>query len=248
MLSTILIIIIGAAVAGFIQGLSGFAFGMVSMSFWVWFLDPVLASVLTVFGGLVGQLVALFRLRKAIKITTLAPYLMGGLCGIPLGVWLLPLLNADYFKLGLGLLLVIWSPLMLMSNYIPPLNINNKYVDGSVGVIGGVMSGIGGFSGVIPTLWCSLRGMEKEAQRNIIQSFNLIILTATMAFYLVSGTVSPVMLPLFAVVLPAMLIPTLFGIRLYHAISEKNFRRVVIGLLGISGVVMLLHSFFTFYS
>lgn len=31
----LLLILVGAAAAGFVQGLSGFAFGMVSMSFWV---------------------------------------------------------------------------------------------------------------------------------------------------------------------------------------------------------------------
>ena len=41
---------LGAAVAGFVQGLSGFAFGMVSMSFWAWALDPRLAAALAVFG------------------------------------------------------------------------------------------------------------------------------------------------------------------------------------------------------
>ena len=33
------LVALGAAVAGFVQGLSGFAFGMVSMSFWAWALD-----------------------------------------------------------------------------------------------------------------------------------------------------------------------------------------------------------------
>ena len=31
----------GAAVAGFVQGLSGFTFGMVAMSFCVWGIEPV---------------------------------------------------------------------------------------------------------------------------------------------------------------------------------------------------------------
>lgn len=36
----ILVVALGAAVAGFVQGLSGFAFGMVAMSFWAWVLEP----------------------------------------------------------------------------------------------------------------------------------------------------------------------------------------------------------------
>ena len=36
----------GAAVAGLVQGISGFAFAMVAMSIWVWGIEPRLAAVL----------------------------------------------------------------------------------------------------------------------------------------------------------------------------------------------------------
>ena len=39
------LIALGAMVAGFVQGLSGFAFGMVAMSFWAWSLEPQVAAV-----------------------------------------------------------------------------------------------------------------------------------------------------------------------------------------------------------
>ena len=49
--SMYLVIALGAAVAGFVQGLSGFAFGMVAMSFWAWVLPPQEAAALSVFGS-----------------------------------------------------------------------------------------------------------------------------------------------------------------------------------------------------
>jgi len=54
MSSVYLVVAIGAVVAGFVQGLSGFAFGLVAMSFWAWVLDPKLAATLAVFGALTG--------------------------------------------------------------------------------------------------------------------------------------------------------------------------------------------------
>ena len=39
-----MVVALGAGVAGFVQGLSGFAFGMVAMSFWAWVLEPQLGS------------------------------------------------------------------------------------------------------------------------------------------------------------------------------------------------------------
>ncbi|HRO21293.1 MULTISPECIES: TSUP family transporter [Alcaligenes] len=55
---------VGAIVAGFVQGLSGFAFGMVAMSCWAWFLEPQLAAVLAVCGAWTGQMIAAFTRRR----------------------------------------------------------------------------------------------------------------------------------------------------------------------------------------
>ena len=60
----------GAVVAGFVQGLSGFAFSMVSMSIWVWALDPKLAAVMAVFGSLVGQVIGVFSVPRTLSLPT----------------------------------------------------------------------------------------------------------------------------------------------------------------------------------
>jgi len=51
---TLVLIAAGAALAGFAQGVSGFAFALVALSVWAWGVDPRLAVVLSVFGSLVG--------------------------------------------------------------------------------------------------------------------------------------------------------------------------------------------------
>lgn len=235
------IVAIGAAAAGFVQGLSGFAFGMVAMSFWAWVLDPRLAAALAVFGALTGQLLAVFSVRRGFNWPLLWPFLLGGLAGIPLGVLVLPHLDMDWFKAVLGALLALWCPVMLMAQRLPRIG-GNRWGDGAVGLVGGVLGGIGGFAGSVPTLWCALRGFNKDTQRAVIQNFNLSMLSVTMAIYLVTGIVTRDMAPMFAVVAPAMLIPTLFGTRLYIGISEVTFRRMVLGLLTCSGLTLLASS------
>lgn len=235
------IVAVGAAVAGFVQGLSGFAFGMVAMSFWAWVLDPRLAAALAVFGALTGQLLAVFSVRRGFNWPLLWPFLLGGLAGIPLGVLILPHLDMDWFKAVLGALLALWCPVMLMAQRLPRIG-GNRWGDGAVGLVGGVMGGIGGFAGSVPTLWCTLRGFGKDTQRAVIQNFNLSMLAVTMATYLATGIVTGDMAPMFAVVAPAMLIPTLLGTRLYIGISEVAFRRLVLGLLTCSGLTLLASS------
>ena len=237
--SVYLVVALGAVVAGFVQGLSGFAFGMVAMSFWAWVLEPRLAATLAVFGALTGQVLAAATVRRGFDWRRLLPFVAGGLAGIPLGVALLPHLDMHWFKAILGLLLAVWCPAMLLSSRLPRITAGGRLADGAVGLAGGVMGGIGGFTGALPTLWCTLRGYEKDAQRSIIQNFNLSMLAVTMGTYLATGVVTREMLPLFAIVAPAMLVPTLLGARLYIGISEARFRQIVLGLLTASGVALL---------
>ncbi|RYX89843.1 MAG: sulfite exporter TauE/SafE family protein [Comamonadaceae bacterium] len=225
--------------AGFVQGLSGFAFGMVAMSFWAWSLEPRLAAVLTVFGSLTGQVIAAISVRRALDLRLLLPFVIGGLVGIPLGLWLLPRLDVVAFKAVLGTFLVLWCPTMLLASRLPRVTGGGRVADAAVGLSGGVMGGLGGFTGVLPTLWCTLRGYDKDTQRAIIQNFNLSMLAVTMLAYLATGMVTRDMLPMFAVVAPAMLVPALLGAKLYIGISEARFRQVVLGLLTLSGVALL---------
>ncbi|MNT43176.1 hypothetical protein D3C72_1796320 [compost metagenome] len=76
----------------------------------------------------------------------------------------------------------------------------------------------------------------------VIQNFNLATLAMTMAAYVGKGIVTREMLPMFLVVAPAMLVPTLLGTRLYLGISEATFRKVVLTLLTVSGVALLATS------
>jgi uncharacterized membrane protein YfcA len=233
------LLVVGAMVAGFVQGLSGFAFGMVAMSIWVWGVEPHVAAVMVVFGGLTGQLVAAVSSRRGLRMAALWPFLAGAVVGIPIGVAVLPLMNPVLFKLTLGLLLMVFCPAMLLAQRFPRIQFGGRLADGVAGAAGGVMGGIGGFTGVIPTLWLTLRGFDKELQRSLIQNFNLAALSMTMAAYLVTGVVTRDMIPLFALVAPALLIPSLLGARLYVGLSEIGFRRVVLALLTASGVVMV---------
>ncbi|WP_137190920.1 sulfite exporter TauE/SafE family protein [Stenotrophomonas rhizophila] len=240
--SVYLVVALGAIVAGFVQGLSGFAFGMVAMSFWAWTLDPRLAATLSVFGALVGQLLAVFTVRRGFNLRLLLPFVLGGLAGILLGVAVLPHLDMAWFKALLGGFLALWCPVMLMARSLPPITVGGRLGDTVAGMAGGVLSGIGGFAGPVPTLWATLRGFGKDEQRAVIQNFNLSMLLVTMGVYLGSGVVTVQMLPYFAIVAPAMLVPTLLGARLYIGISEARFRQIVLGLLTASGVALLASS------
>ncbi|MDP9909927.1 putative membrane protein YfcA [Variovorax boronicumulans] len=232
-------VIVGAVLAGFVQGLSGFAFGMVAMSVWAWTLEPQLAALLALFGALTGQVIAAVTVRRSFDKRILWPFVAGGLVGVPFGVWLLPHLDLVLFKLCLGVLLVLWCPAMLMSQHLPKVAFGGRFADGVAGAIGGAMAGIGGFSGTIPTLWCTLRGFQRDTQRAVIQNFNLSMLSVAFAVHLASGSIGRSVVPLLVLVAAAVAVPVLLGARLYIGISEVAFRKIVLSLLTLSGVAML---------
>jgi len=237
--STVIVVLLGAILAGFVQGLSGFAFGMVSMSIWVWVLPPNVAAALAILGALVGQLMGAFTVRRGFEWPRLLPFLAGGLCGIPLGALVLRVLDPILFRACLGAVLLTVCPLMLMAGRLPSIQGVGRGADVVIGVIGGIMSTLGGFAGTVPALWCTLRGWDKAAQRAIIQNFSLAILAVSAVVYLASGMLPVQSLSLLAVVLPAMLIPGFLGARVYVGISEQSFRRIVLGLLILSGLVLV---------
>ena len=234
------VLIAGAVIAGFVQGLSGFAFSLVATSIWIWTLPPQLVAVMSVFGALTGQLVSALTTRRPLLLPRLAPLLAGGLCGLPLGVWLLPRLDSASFQLGVGALLALWCPLMLLSGRIPHITVGGRWADAAAGVAGGAAGAIGGFTGPLPTLWCTLRGWDKDQLRSVIQNFNLVMLAVTFASYLATGLVTRAMLPQLAVVAPALLLPVLLGTRLYAGLSPEAFRRLVLVLLAITGAALLV--------
>ncbi|WP_076998726.1 sulfite exporter TauE/SafE family protein [Variovorax sp. KK3] len=240
--SLYLVVALGAIVAGFVQGLSGFAFGLVAMSFWAWTVEPKLAAVLALFGALTGQVIAAVTVRRGFDRALLLPFVLGGLVGVPIGVWLLPSLDVALFKACLGTLLVIWCPAMLMARRLPHVKAGGRTADGIAGMIGGICGGLGGFTGAIPTLWCTLRGMEKDVQRSVVQNFNLSMQVVAFALYLSAGLVELRMLPYLGIVAVAVLVPVLLGARLYIGISEARFRQIVLGLLTLSGVALLSSS------
>lgn len=233
-----LLLVTGAAIAGFVQGVSGFAFSMVAMSIWAFGLEPRVASVMAVFGGMTGQWLSALTLRRGLHLDRLWPFLAGGALGVPLGVWLVPQVSPRAFLLVLGSVLVVCCPAMMLSR-LPHLDRGGRTADALAGAGGGVMAALAGFSGVVPTLWMTLRGWDKDTQRAVVQNFNLVVLTATMVATIASGTITREMLPMFALVAPALVIPSLLGTRVYLGLSQARFRRIVLSLLTLSGAAML---------
>lgn len=236
---TVLLVLLGTCCAGFVSGLAGFAFGLISLSIWVWSLDPHLLAPMVVFGSLIAQLVAFGAMRRSLDWRRLLPFVGGGAIGVPVGVLLLHSIDVATFRATVGLVLVFYCSAMLLVAQLPPIRFGGQLADAAIGLIGGTMGGLAGLSGPAPTLWCNLRGWERDVQRGIFQTFNLAMHAITLTVYGLSGALDGAMLQMFALMLPAVLLPTWLGMQLYRRLSDTLFRRLILGLLLLSGAVLL---------
>lgn len=241
-MSELWVLAFGAAVAGLVQGISGFAFAMVAMAIWVWGVDPALAAVMAVFGGLTGQIISVIRVRRGWHVDLLWPFVLGSAIGIPIGTRILPMLDANSFKLVLGSLLVVCCSAMLATDNLPHFKRGGRLADAFVGLLGGVMAPLSGFSGLAPALWCTLRGYTKDAHRAVLQNFNLIVLAATFASLVWSGRAHAGHLPQMGIVAGSLVIPSIYGSKIYIGMSPVAFKRGVLWLLLLAGGLMLASS------
>ena len=237
----LLTVLVGSFIGGMVSGLSGFAFGLVALSFWTWVLDPRLLAPMVVFGSLLAQLTALGAVRREFNWRSAAPFLIGGVLGVPLGVLGLGVVNVTLFRGTVGAILVVYSSMLLFVAGAPrPITAGGRLADGCVGLLGGAMGGLAGLTGPAPTLWCNLRGWDKATQRSVFFTFNLAMQTMTMAAYAAGGQLNVTAGKMFLLISPAVVLAAWIGGRLFTRISEAGFRRTVLILLFFSGVTLLL--------
>ena len=245
--SSLAIVLGGAALAGFVQGISGFAFAMIALSVWAWALPPETAAQLSVFGALCGQLVSFLQVRKGYDLGRIAPLIVGGVFGVPLGVFLLHNIDPVRFRLVIGALLALYGAYGLTAGGGLALTHGGRLLDAFIGLIGGVLGGLGGMSGAVPAMWTQLRGWRRDLRRATMQVYNVAMHVVTLTLYARTGALDAHALNLFAMLAPAMIIPGYFGARLFHSFSEKAFSRLILGLLLLSGIAMLYGSLKTIW-
>jgi uncharacterized protein len=226
----------GALAGGFVNGLTGFGTGLTALPFWLQALEPVLAAQLVSAASVAGHITAIPAVWAKVDWRRLAPLLGGGLLGVPIGAWLLPHIPVAAFKLAVGTVLVVYCTLMLIAAGRVRLAAGGRKTEAGIGVLAGVLGGMAGLSGALPTVWASLKGWPKEERRIVFQAFNMTILSAMLVATLVQGLIGKRFLLALLLALPATLIGARLGAWLYHRLDDRRFDRVVLVLLLISGL------------
>ena len=174
----LLVLILG--VSGFVSGLTGFGFGMVGVAV-LWILPPREGVPLVMLLSACSQIISMVQLRSSMPPLRAwwpdgpAPCILGGLLGMPLGLWLLSHLNANVVSTGIGLVIVGTSLWMMIRAALPGFHTLKRTLRTalSAGFLGGIIGGVSANPGPVMIIWSNLLGLDKNQQRAIVQPFIL---------------------------------------------------------------------------
>ena len=242
------VVLLGALAGGFVSGLAGFGTGLTALGIWLYVMNPPIAASLVIACSVVSQVETIPVIWHAIEARVVAPFVIGGLVGVPLGTALVPHLDPYWFRFGIGVVLVLFSILMLRGTSSQPVVGGGWHADTVVGFGGGVLGGLAGLSGPLPTMWATLRAWDKDQRRSVFQAFNLAVLTAALVAHAINGMLTIALWRLVVIAIPGTLVGAWLGARLYQRLSDTRFQTVVLLLLGGSGVMLVATSLLTKFS
>lgn len=238
--------ILGAS--AIMSGLSGFGFSAIG-ALCLWLLPPKLGVPLLMSLSTANQLMSLGQLRADFKPLRQwwpdgpAPYLLGGVIGVPVGLAILHGLPTASLMAAFGAFLVLYAGYSMFKP-------DGLHVEGGgqwpvsalVGLVGGVIGGFTAFPGAPVVVWSGLRRLHKNAARALVQPYILGMQLVSLALLAVQHpeTFGRPFWGLLAVTVPVVLPCTLLGVALYRSLSDINFRRIAFLLLGTSGCGLLV--------
>lgn len=230
---------LGAFLGALASGGAGFAFAPAASAVWLHVLDPVRVTLLIVASSVALQALTLWPLRRHLDRARLVPFLVGGVLGIPLGVALLTHSDPGALKSALGVFLIAFGSFALLSPRLPIIVGGGRVADGAIAFVGGILGGLGGYSGILPTIWTQLRGWPKDTARAVYQPF---IMATQLVTLIIVGMVAldRTAALLFLLSVPALAGGAWLGWSIYGRLDERRFRQFLAVLLVLSGITLVI--------
>lgn len=243
---TVIYLALGATAGGFINGLSGSGTALFALGFYLIVLDPVTAVAIVALMSVLAGLQGLWLVRSEIfaRPKRMMRFVLPGLCGVPLGLMLLSIIDASFLRLSIAALLILFGLYFGFRTALPTLSRPTPWIDSGIGFTGGVLGGSAAVSGALPLLWLSLRPWPKGETRAVLQPFNVAILCTTVILLATKGAYDATAGRALLVTIPTGLIAAQIGIFVFKRLSDTGFRRLLILLNLAMGLGILISEAF----
>ncbi|MGG5823883.1 TSUP family transporter [Falsiroseomonas sp. HW251] len=231
--------LVAVLVAATVSSIAGFAFSAIAAAMLLPLMrEPVEVVTIMLLSSIAIQSLSVWALRRAIDWHALFPMLVGGIMGLPIGVYLLLHLDTSQYARIMGVALVLYGAYMLFRK---PLTVRGgRLHDALAGVAGGITGGLAAFPGALVTIWCSMKGWDKNRQRGVYQPYILImqILTLVLLRTVTSGSWPGIAATAWTFV-PAALMGTCCGLAIFKRLTDKQFGTAINVLLLVAGAGLI---------
>lgn len=236
---SLVLFLVATFVGGLTSGLAGFAMGLVVSGVWLHIITPLQTVTLIAGYGLLTQSYATWTLRHALNWRRVAPFVITGAIAIPLGTLLLTYVDPAWVRIGVGVLLLVYSVYGLARPHFRPIAAGLP-ADLGIGFANGLLGGLTGLSGVIITIWCQMRVAGKDAQRTIFQPVNVAVMAVNVVSLGVAGAITRPTVELYLLGLVPLSAGLWSGLKLYGKLDDSAFRKLILLLLLASGIVLIV--------
>ena len=225
------------ACAGFVQGLSGFGFGLVSMSLMPLFMGIKQAAVISTAFSLVATTMTFARHWRDYRWQDGALFLASVCVGLPLGVYFLERGSEKVLVRVLGGLMLAYS----LREFLLPGQAKTFPKAGTIplGLFSGAMSGAFNLGGVPSAAYAYSHPWSRGQIMAFLQVMITLTCTLRMFFYHKTGLMAGISWGP-AVLLAIPLIATIFlGHLALEHIDPRRMRQVIFAFIGVSGCYYL---------
>jgi hypothetical protein len=223
--------------ASFVQGFSGFGFGLIVTPLLALFYPISFVVPFTALCGLVINVILVYELKPELKeLKLLLPLSIGVILGVPIGVYALSSSEETLIRLLLSLLLVGYAGYALMVREI------KKELGSKSAVVAGWFSGW--FGAALATggppiiIFVSLQPWEKRRAKSTLVTFLFFSTILIVMAHTVAGLTTAASVESFFYAIPVIATGTFVGSHIFGRTDHIYFRKaVLILLLFIGGLI-----------
>jgi uncharacterized membrane protein YfcA len=238
---TAVLLCLAAFLAATTQAATGFGFALLFAPLLTLVLAPAIAVQVTIIVTLAISLVVVARIGRHVRRRLLWRFGLGGICGLPLGLWGIAHADRPALQIAIGALVLVATAGLLIAERrggggerLMPL-----WADLLTGAMSGAMTSGLGMPGPPLVIYLLLARFDKEAVRSTLLAVFVFFYGAALALHAVTIGIPAGVWPPAALYTTVAVAGALAGDRLARHLDTAMVRRVALAALALIGAATL---------
>ena len=224
--------------ASFTHTLAGFGAALVTMPIFAKLLGVQVAAPLAALIVPTIEFLLLIRYRESFNLRVVWRLIAGAIVAIPLGVWSLRQVDERIILTILGVVLILYALYAFLRLKLPELQHSSWAY--AFGFIAGLLNGAYNTSGPPVIIYGNCRGWGPAEFKANLQGFFTVAGLWVIINHAFSGNLTPFVWQHYLLSLGAIALGLWLGLKLDQRVNAATFRKIVLGMLIILGVILIL--------